>query len=106
MGITPLLGRAAHRLGPFGPSRCPLQDLAACPSYRPRRTIRLCQNITECHLCVLQSLLEVTEMTQLALGKLTPPHCGLLLPEIRGEALPTACKVGVGHQGKPQIPIG
>jgi hypothetical protein len=55
---------------------------------------------------VLQSLLEVTEMTQLALGKLTPPHCGLLLPEIRGKALPTARKVGVGHQGKPQVPIG
>ena len=44
-------------------------------------------------------------MTQLALHEITGHPFGLLHPQMLYEALPTALKVRVGHQGEPEVPI-
>src|SRR4029450_5208256 len=44
-------------------------------------------------------------MTQLALCKTTGAALVFLLAKMFNESLPTALKVGVSHQGEPQVPV-
>jgi hypothetical protein len=84
-------------------ARCPLEDLVSSPSQLDGRLIGLRHNVAELNIDLLQTLLQVPDMTQLALGKLT--GVPLLCPKRLNEAIPTAVKVGVSHQDEPQIPI-
>ena len=75
------------------------------PSQLDGLAIRWCHNVTERNLSLPQTLLQILEMTQLALSKITGEPLCLLRLQIRNEALSTAVKVSIGHQGEPQGPV-